>query len=56
VAPRSARPVEIIAQRLGHGDDRATRVADYTAEARAGQVRASLDGLGPGIRSRLAGA
>jgi integrase len=49
----SRLPVEIIAQRLGHSDGGATLLAHYTAEARAGQVRAALDGLGPGVRSRL---
>ena len=49
----SGLPVEIVAQRLGHSDGGATLLAHYTAEARAGQMRAALDGLGAGVRSRL---
>jgi len=49
----SRLPVEIIAQRLGHSDGGATLLAHYTAEARSGQMRAALDALGPGVRSRL---
>jgi hypothetical protein len=49
----SGLPVEIVAQRLGHTDGGATLLAHYTAEARAGQMRAALDGLGAGVRSKL---
>jgi len=49
----SGLPPEIIAQRFGHSDGGATLLAHYTAEARAGQMRAALDGLGAGVRAKL---
>ena len=49
----SGIPFEIVAQRLGQSDGGPTLLADSTVQARAGQMRSVLDGLGAGVRSRV---